>query len=124
VSIREKRNEATEVTGLEGSPASARSASPGDEIGRLGDIRSTLKTHRGALLCVRSQSVRHGSAEVLARVARSDDVDAREYTFRAWTQVETAAAELDWLNEGLFIGVGGRQGEESPTTPTPSVDSA
>jgi hypothetical protein len=67
------------------------------------------------------ESVRHGSAKVLARVARSDDVDARDYTFRAWTQVETAAAEHDWLNEGLLIGVGGRQGEESPTTPTPSV---
>jgi muconolactone delta-isomerase len=74
----------------------------------LGDIRYTLKTDGGALLHVRSQSVRHGSAEVLARLARGDDVNASEYTFRAWTQIETAAAELDWLNKGIFIAVGGR----------------
>jgi hypothetical protein len=75
----------------------------------LGDIRYTLKTDNGALLYVRSQSVRHGSEEVLARLARGDDVDASEYTFRTSTQIETAAAELDWLNKGIFIGVGGRR---------------
>jgi hypothetical protein len=75
----------------------------------LGDIRYTLKTETGALLYVRSQTVRHGSAEVLARLARGGDVDPSEYTFRAWTRIETAAAELDWLNKGIFIGVGGRQ---------------
>jgi hypothetical protein len=52
--------------------------------------------------------VRHGSAEVLARLARGDDVDASEYTFRAATQIETAAPKLDWLNKGVFISVGGR----------------
>jgi hypothetical protein len=75
----------------------------------LGDIRYTLKTDDGALLYVRSQSVRHGSADVLARLGRGDDVDASEYTFRTSTQIETAAPELDWLNKGVFIGVGGRQ---------------
>ena len=75
----------------------------------LGDVRYTLKTESGALLYVRSKSVRHGSAEVLARLARGDEVDASEYTFRAWTQIETSAPELDWLNKGIFIAVGGRQ---------------
>jgi hypothetical protein len=53
--------------------------------------------------------VRHGSAEVLARLGRGEAVDASEYTFRASTQIETAARDLDWLNKGIFIGVGGRQ---------------
>jgi Protein of unknown function (DUF3237) len=75
----------------------------------LGDIRYTLKTDGGALLYVRAQSVRHGNAEVLARLARGDDVEASEYTFRTWTKIETAAPDLDWLNKGVFIGVGGRQ---------------
>ncbi len=75
----------------------------------LGDIRYTLQTDRGDLLYVRSRSVRHGSAEVLARLGRGEDVDASEYTFRTSTQIETAAPELDWLNKGVFIGVGGRQ---------------
>ncbi len=29
--------------------------------------------------------------------------------FRTSTQIETAAPELDWLNKGVFISVGGRQ---------------
>ena len=75
----------------------------------LGDIRYTLRTEAGALLYVQSRSVRHGSAEVLARLARGEDVDPTEYTFRASTQIETAAPELDWLNKGVFVSVGGRQ---------------
>ncbi len=75
----------------------------------LGDIRYTLQTAGGDLLYVRSRSVRHGSAEVLARLARGEDVQASEYSFRAATRIETAAPQLDWLNKGIFISVGGRQ---------------
>jgi hypothetical protein len=74
----------------------------------LGDIRYTLQTDDGALLYVQSQGVRHGSAEVLARLGRGEDVDASEYTFRTSTQIETASRELAWLNKGVFISVGGR----------------
>ena len=75
----------------------------------LGDIRYTLRTDGGDLLYVQSRSVRHGPAEVLARLGRGEDVDASEYTFRAATQIETAAPELDWLNKGVFVSVGGRR---------------
>jgi Protein of unknown function (DUF3237) len=75
----------------------------------LGDVRCTLRTTEGELLYVRSYGVRHGTAEVLARLGRGEDVDASEYIFRTSMQVETAAAELDWLNKGVFISVGGRQ---------------
>ena len=63
----------------------------------LGDIRYTLQTGDGDLLLVQSRGVRHGPA------------DASEYTFRTSTQIETAAAGLDWLNKGVFVSVGGRQ---------------
>jgi len=75
----------------------------------LGDIRYTLQTDAGELLYVQSRGVRHGSAEVIARLARGEDVDASEYTFRTSTQIETAAPRLDWLNRGIFLSVGGRQ---------------
>ena len=75
----------------------------------LADIRYTLRTDGGELLYGRSRGVRHGSAEVLARLARGEDVDASEYTFRTATEIETAAPELDWLNKGVFISVGGRR---------------
>ena len=52
--------------------------------------------------------MRHGSADVLARLARGENVDASEYTFRTSTQIETASSELDWLNKGVFVSVAGR----------------
>jgi muconolactone delta-isomerase len=75
----------------------------------LGDIRYTLQTDSGALIYVQSRGVRHGPAEVLARLGRGEDVDAGEYTFRTATRIETAAAGFDWLNKGIFMSVGGRQ---------------
>jgi len=75
----------------------------------LGDIRYVLRTEAGDLLYVQSRSVRHGSAEVLARLGRGEEVDASEYIFRTATEIETAAPGLDWLNQGVFISVGGRQ---------------
>jgi len=75
----------------------------------FGDIRYTLQTDGGALLYVQSQGVRHGSADVLARLGRGEDVDASEYTFRTATRIETAAPEFDWLNKGVFVSVGGRE---------------
>ena len=75
----------------------------------LGDIRYTLRTKDDDLLYVRSRGIRHGSADVLARLGRGEDVDPGEYTFRTSTQIETAAPALDWLNKGIFIGVAGRR---------------
>jgi hypothetical protein len=77
----------------------------------LGDIRYTLQTDAGELLYVQSRGVRHGSAEVLARLGGGEDVDASEYTFRTSTKIEAAVRELDWLNKGVLISVGGRQAD-------------
>src|SRR5262245_43289798 len=75
----------------------------------LGDIRYTLQTDGGDLLYVQSRRGRHGAVEVLARLARGEDVDASDYTFRTSTQIETAVADLDWMNRGVFISVAGRR---------------
>lgn len=74
----------------------------------LGDIRYTLRTETGHLLDVRSRSIRHGSANVLARLAEGEPVDPHEYTFRGATQIETGEPSLDWLNKGIFVSVGAR----------------
>ena len=75
----------------------------------FGDIRYTLRTDGGDLLAVQSRGVRHGPAEVLARLGRGEAVDPGEYTFRAATQIETGAPTLDWLNRGVFASVAGRE---------------
>jgi Protein of unknown function (DUF3237) len=75
----------------------------------VGDIRYTLQTDAGELLYVQSRSVRHGSADVLARLGRGEDVDPSEYTFRTSTRIEAAGPQLDWLNKGIFISVAARR---------------
>jgi hypothetical protein len=75
----------------------------------LGDIRYALQTDAGDLLYVQSHGIRHGSPEVLARLGRGEEVDPSEYTFRTSTRIETGAADLEWMNKGIFISVAGRQ---------------
>jgi len=75
----------------------------------VADIRYTLKTNAGALLYVQSQGVRHGDPDVLARLAAGEHVDPSEYTFRTAMTIETADPELAWVNDGVFIAVGGRR---------------
>jgi hypothetical protein len=75
----------------------------------LGDIRYVLQTDSGDVLYVQSHGIRHGSAEVLARLSRGENVDASECTFRTSTRIATASQELDWLNKGVFVSVAGRQ---------------
>jgi Protein of unknown function (DUF3237) len=42
-------------------------------------------------------------------VTLGEPLDFGEVAFRTSTQIETAAPQLDWLNEGMFISVGARQ---------------
>ena len=88
------------------------------ELGQPLDLGDTAHAHRRIVPLtgrtftgteISGTLVPGASAEVLARLARGEDIDAREYTFRASTQIDTAAPELDWLNKGVFIGVGGRR---------------
>ena len=99
----------TTVTPLEPHPSDP--ATPRPSIFQLPDPRLTpvyrLEATLGATVDLGDTA--HGSAEVLARLGRGEDVDPSEYTFRTSTQIETAAAELDWLNKGVFLSVGGRQ---------------
>jgi hypothetical protein len=62
----------------------------------------TLRTDGGDLLYVRSRGVRHGPADVLARLGRGEDVDAGEHSCRTSTRIEIAAPHLDSLNSGVF----------------------
>jgi len=75
----------------------------------LADIRYTLETDGGDLLYVQSHGTRHGNADVIERLGRGEDVDPSEYVFRTSTRIETASPNLDWLNKGVFVAVGGRR---------------
>jgi hypothetical protein len=67
------------------------------------DARYALREARGGLVQVISQGLRHGPPEVLARLARGEEVDPASYFFRTFMRFETGAAELAFLNTTLAV---------------------
>ena len=74
----------------------------------VADLRYILQTDSGSLVYVRAHGTRHGAPEVLSALAAGETVDPSSYTFRTWAEIETADPELEWMNDGVFIAVGGR----------------
>jgi len=67
-----------------------------------------LKTTAGALIEVRSEGLRSGSPEVLARLGRGEVLDPSEYYFRTAIRMTTGAPELAHLNGMLGVAMGAR----------------
>lgn len=67
------------------------------------DTRYTLRTHDEALISVATRGVRHGSPEVLRRLAEGEAVDPAEYYFRVSIQYETGAPAYHWLNRIVAV---------------------
>lgn len=72
------------------------------------DVRLVLRTDDGALIFMHYRGVRHGSPEVMARIARGETVPPTEYYLRNTPYFETAAPKYDWLNRIVAVGVGRR----------------
>jgi hypothetical protein len=73
------------------------------------DARYTLETADGALIYVRNRGYRHGPAEVLARLARAEDVDPALYYMRTTPSFETGDARYAWLNRIVCVATGARR---------------
>jgi hypothetical protein len=71
--------------------------------------RYVIETDAGARLLVQSNGLRHGPAEVLARIARGEPVDSSLYYFRTVMRFETSDPSLDWLNRIIGIARGMRE---------------
>jgi hypothetical protein len=67
------------------------------------DARYALREAGGAVIRVVSQGMRHGPPEVLAALARGEDVDPAKYFFRTAMRFETGDAKLAWLNRTMAI---------------------
>jgi hypothetical protein len=72
------------------------------------DARYTLRATDGALVQVTSQGLRRGPPEVMARLARGEEVDPAEYHFRTAMRFETSAPGLAFLNAILAVSFGRR----------------
>lgn len=72
------------------------------------DTRYAMETQDGATIEIVNYGFRHGPAEVLAAVARGEEVDPASYYMRTHARLETGDPRYDWVNRTLFLGVGAR----------------
>jgi hypothetical protein len=73
------------------------------------DLRVTLETDDGALIYMSSFGLRHGPPEVLAALARGEQVDPAKYYFRTTVRFETSAPQYAFLNRMFAVSTGDRQ---------------
>ena len=68
-----------------------------------------IRTDDGALVEVRSEGLRHGPAEVMARLAQGEAVPREAYFFRTLMRFQTGAPAWAHLNRVLALAVGQRE---------------
>jgi hypothetical protein len=71
--------------------------------------RYTIETDAGARILVNSEGLRHGPPDVLAALARGENVDPSLYYFRTVMRFETSDPAVDWLNRILALARGQRE---------------
>ena len=72
------------------------------------DVRLLLKTEDNATIVVTYRGSRHGSDEVMRRIAAGEEVPATDYYLRNAPFFETAAPAYGWLNRIVAVGLGER----------------
>lgn len=73
------------------------------------DVRVLLRTDDGEHIYMSYRGVRHGPADVMARLAAGEMVDPADYYFRISPVFETAAKRYEWINRIVAVGVGRRE---------------
>jgi hypothetical protein len=76
------------------------------------DARYAIREARGGIVQVVSQGMRHGPPEVLARLARGENVPPDQYFFRTIMRFETGAKELAFLNKAIAIATAERRARQ------------
>ena len=72
------------------------------------NVRLVLKTDDEALIYMSYTGLRHGSKEVMERIASGEEVNPSEYYLRNTPYFETSAPQYDWINRIVSVGVGRR----------------
>lgn len=73
------------------------------------DARITLQFDDGTNVLMHGLGLRHGTSDVMRRLASGENVSASAYYFRQSMLFEAPEGPLSWLNRLLAIGVGERQ---------------
>ena len=72
------------------------------------DTRYAFETDDGALVEIVNKGYRHGPPDVVAALARGEDVAPDAYYMRTTARLETGDVRYAWVNRMVFVGVGGR----------------
>jgi hypothetical protein len=82
------------------------------------DVRLLLRTEDGEHVYMAYRGLRHGPADVMARLAAGERVDPASYYFRIAPVFETAAKRYEWINRIVAVGTGRRE----PTGPVYAIE--
>lgn len=73
------------------------------------EAKYTLESEDGVLIMVTNRGMRHGSREVIEKLARGESVDPSQYYFRTTAEFEApTTSRYAWMNRAVFIGVAER----------------
>ena len=75
------------------------------------EARYTLKTDDGVLIYIQNKGVRYAKPEVLARMAKGEKVDPKEYYMRTAATFEVAEGKYAWLTKSVVVCVGARMAD-------------
>jgi len=109
-----------EGPGLPGGPALMGKIMPGadyqiirpDGFTEL-DAHYVIQLDTGDTIYVTNRGMRHGPADLLAKLNAGESIDQSKIYFRTIVSIETAAKSLDWMNRSIFVCVGERQPGEA-----------
>ena len=73
------------------------------------DVRVALRTEDGVVFLMKGLGLRHGSADVMQRVAAGEEVPGSAYYFRESMTFEAPPGRYEWLNRLVAIGAGERR---------------
>ena len=73
------------------------------------DVRLLLRTDDGEHIYMSYRGLRHGPADVMARMAAGETVDPKSYYFRIAPVFETSAKKYEWINRIVAVGTGRRE---------------
>jgi hypothetical protein len=72
------------------------------------DTRYNALGADGEVFSIATQGFRHGSPEVLARLAAGEMVDPDSYSFRVTARIECGAPSYAWVNRTIFVATAAR----------------
>lgn len=76
------------------------------------DVTGAMLTHDKVIIRVSTKALRHGSSQVMQRLAAGEQVPPGEYYMRGVTQFHAPAGAYEWLNKSLFVMWGERYESE------------